>query len=227
VTSRLVDHQILLYKLKLYHFSETSLKLFHSYLSNRTQTVKLGNLQSEFLPVKSGVPQGSILGPLLFLIYINDISFQCPDLNIDLYADDSTIYQADFILDTIQRKLQLNINSIDDWCKLNNMAINPTKTTCMTIGTTFKLKNADSLHLTIDSQTLKNVSNQKILGVCVDNTLNWHTQINNVCKKLNNKIALLKNIIYYLTDDMKKNVLQCIHFANNGLRLCNLGTSKQ
>ena len=199
----LVDHQILLYKLRLHHFSERTLQLFRSYLSNRRQMVTVGNLQSELLSVTSGVPQGSILGPLLFLIYINDLPLQCHDMNIDLYADDSTLHQSDFHLGTIQSKLQQNLNYIFNWCKLNNMAINPTKTTCMLIGTPYKLKHTGNLCLTIDSQNLNNVNNQKILGIYIDNTLRWHTQIDYVCRKLNNKIALLKNIIYYLTDDMK------------------------
>ena len=149
-------------------------------------------MQSDTLPVTSGVPQGSILGPLLFLIYINDISFQGPELNIDLYADDSTMYESDFQLYAVQRKLQKNLNHIINWCRINNMSLNPLKTTCMVIGSPYKLKNTDSLQLTINDQLLHNVTTQKILGIYVDNTLNWHVQVDYVCRKLNNKIALLK-----------------------------------
>ena len=116
------------------------MKLFSSYLSDRSQLVKLGNTQSKALPVVSGVPQGSILDPLLFLVYINDISFQSQDLNIDLYADDSTMYESGYQLSEVQNKLQNNINYIVDWCKINNMSLNPIKTTCMIIGSSNKLK---------------------------------------------------------------------------------------
>jgi len=199
----LVDHQILLYKLRLYHFSEKSLKLFSSYLSDRSQLVKLGNTQSEALPVVSGVPQGSILGPLLFLVYINDISFQSQDLNIDLYADDSTMYESGYQLSEVQNKLQNNINYIVDWCKINNMSLNPIKTTCMIIGSSNKLKQTSNLFLTMNDQIVSNVLTQKILGIYVDNTLSWQPQIDYVCKRINNRISLLKHILYYLTDNMK------------------------
>ena len=108
----LVDHEILIYKLKLYHFSNNSSQLFESYVSNRRQMVKVGNVQSDMLTVKSGVPQGSILGPLLFLLYINDITFTCQEINLDVYADDSTLYESGFDLVEIHNKLQSNLNCI-------------------------------------------------------------------------------------------------------------------
>ena len=137
------------------------------------------------------------------MIYINDISYTDSEINIDLFADDSTMYESGFKLCTIQDKLQRNINCIVEWCNINNMALNPTKTTCMLLGSSYKLKSSGSLHLTIDNQTIRNVTTQKILGVYVDNMINWRDQINYVCKDLNKKIALLKHITYYLTDDMK------------------------
>ena len=75
-----------------------------SYLRNRHQVVKVGNMQSDMLKIKSGVPQGSILGPLLFLLYVNDIAFACDDVSIDLYADDSTLYESGLQLSYIQNK---------------------------------------------------------------------------------------------------------------------------
>ena len=199
----LVDHKILLYKLKLYHFSPKSISLFTSYLSKRKQQVKVGNVKSEFMEIKSGVPQGSILGPLLFLIYINNIAYLCPDLNIDLYADDSTLFKSDTELSRVESHLQSNLNCISEWCTYNNMALHPQKTKCMVIGSKQKLRGDNHLTLKVNDCILENVNSQKVLGVFIDCNLSWHTHIDFVCKNLNNKISLLKHILYYLTDDMK------------------------
>ena len=179
----LVDHHILIHKLKLYHFSEKTVKLFESYLSNRRQMVKVGNIKSVMLTVKSGVPQGSILGPLLFLLYINDVTLSCQELNIDLYADDSTLYESGFELYKIQNKLQSNLNCIIDWCVINNMSLHPMKTKCMLIGSSHKLKNTNMLNLSINDTIVENVTVQKMLGVYIDNNLTWHVHIDYVCNK--------------------------------------------
>lgn len=200
----LVDHEILIHKLKLYHFSDRSINLFKSYLTNRKQSVIINNIYSEKLSMQSGVPQGSILGPLLFLIYINDICYSCENLNIDLYADDSTIFESDFKLLTIQRKLQNNINQILKWCTLNNMALHPNKTKCMILGSKQRVKSIEELSLQINDTFIENVIVQKILGVFIDNTLSWQTHIDFVCRRVNTKITLLKRIIYYIDEDTKK-----------------------
>ena len=201
----LVDHEILLHKLHLYHFSSKSIKLFSSYLSNRMQVIKVGNSISSTLKVTSGVPQGSILGPLLFLLYINDISYNITSGKIDLYADDSTLHESDKDLIILQNKLQINLDKIHRWCKVNNMSLHPTKSKCMIISTKNKFSQNKNLklHLTIDNLCLENVTVQKVLGVFIDNTLTWNIQLSKISAKINTKIALLKRIIHYLTDDMK------------------------
>jgi len=93
----LVDHDILLQKMKMYNFSESTIKFFKSYLSNRTQIVKDGEFESSSRTVLTGVSQGSILGPILFLIYINDIYMKLTkSSSLDMYADDSTLYSSGF-----------------------------------------------------------------------------------------------------------------------------------
>ena len=153
--------------------------------------------------MKSGVPQGSILGPLLFILYINDIATSCDTINIDLYADDSTLFESGYITSEIQSSLQNKLNAVEKWCSHNNMSIHPNKTKCMLIGTRSKIKSAGKLTLNINGITLDNVIVQKLLGVFIDNTLNWQAQIDYVCKKINAKISLLKHIIFYIDNDMK------------------------
>ena len=178
--------------------------MFRSYLSNRLQLVKVGNIQSDILQINSRVPQGSILGPLLFLIYINDIAFSYPDLNIDLYADDSTLFQSGFDISNIEEKLQSDLDNISHWCTNNNMSLHPQKSKCMLISSKHVKKFATrQLALKLNETNLENVTVQKVLGVFIDDTLGWHPHIDLVCKKLNAKIALFKHITYYLTPDMK------------------------
>ena len=199
----LVDHEILLHKLKLYHSSSNSIKLIRSYLTNRHQIVKVCNMQSSRRSIMSGVPQGSILGPILFLIYINDLSFDIQDSMVDLYADDSTLYSKDTSTQLIECKLQNNLNMVTDWCMKNNMAINPQKTKCMLIGSKAKLRNAKELNITVNNILIQNVTSHKLLGVIIDSSLTWNLQVESVCKKANSKIALLKRINYFLNEHMR------------------------
>ena len=142
-------------KLKLYHFSETSITLFESYLSNRKQLVKFGNTVSNVLPVISGVPEGSILGPLLFLLYANEIPCCVEHKNIDMYADDTTLYACETTVESIQSKLQADLKNVNDWCTRYNMVINPTKSTCMVIKSKKKYC-AELLHK-INNTLIQNV----------------------------------------------------------------------
>lgn len=199
----LVDHEILLHKLELYHFSPKTVKFFASYLSNRTQLIKDNNIQSHDLPIKTGVPQGSILGPLLFLLYINDITSVSNTGHTDMYADDTTLYESSLNLQLVEHNLQERLCSVENWCKVNNMALHPAKTKCMIIASKPKLKKAVPLNLSLNDIAIENVSTHTVLGVDVDNALTWKTHINKVRKRLNSKIALLQRISYALNHDMK------------------------
>jgi hypothetical protein len=104
---------------------------------NRTQQVQIGNALSDKCPVKYGVPQGSILGPLLFILYINDLPLSISNCNTDMYADDSTIHISGKNISDIQTKVQEDLNRIELWCKDNMFinCINCNKTKCITVRT--------------------------------------------------------------------------------------------
>ena len=131
----LVDHTLLLKKLKHYRLSGDTLLWFSSYLLNRKQKVSLHNNISEANCIVNGVPQGSILGPLLFLMFINDLPLHTDMVNTDLYADDTTLYDIGNSHQTIESNLQTALDSLANWCKCNGMLINTTKTKVMLITT--------------------------------------------------------------------------------------------
>ena len=135
-----VDHEILMKKLKLYKLSETSLSWFSSYLSERKQAVYNGQDHSEFIQIKSGVPQGSILGPTLFLLFLNDLPLFTKFCFCDFYADDATFHTHSDNLETIEHSLQTDGNIAKTWGKENKMHIYYVKTTCMIAGTTHTLR---------------------------------------------------------------------------------------
>ena len=160
----LVDHEILLYKLKLHHFTDKACELFNSYLNGRFQVIKNGPVVSEMQPLSSGVPQGSILGPILFLLYVNDLPLNLQS-NIDMYADDATLYKSSKSLSEINELLQNYLSKIDTWSKDNNMILNPKKTTCMIIGSKKRLKNKPELQLKVLNNKIGSVSVQRVLGL--------------------------------------------------------------
>ena len=195
----LVDHSILLSKMELYKLNQNSIKFFKSYLSNRQQSVFLNNTQSNHAAVKHGVPQGSILGPLLFLLFINDLPLHT-HIMTDLYADDATLYEATKSKEQIERKLQSAICDLSVWCKQNGMLINTDKTKAMLITTPQKrCRIDDNLQITLNGIQLSNVLNEKVLGVQIDNNLSWREHISKIVKKMSTNIWLLSKIKNYLS----------------------------
>jgi hypothetical protein len=126
----LVNHNILREKLKIYQFDKNTLNWFTSYLSDRSQKVQIGTNISESEIISAGVPQGSILGPLLFLLFINDLPLILNHTKSDLFADDLSLSISAPNKSEIQTKCQLSLNQVNTWSKQNKMCVNEKKTMC-------------------------------------------------------------------------------------------------
>ena len=119
-----VNHTILIKKLEYYGIRGIAKDWFCSYLSNRKQLVSIGNVTSDLKPITCGVPQGSVLGPLLFLLYINDFSKSAPDLDFHLFADDSNLFCSHKSLQCLEAKVNVELNNVNNWLCVNKLSLN-------------------------------------------------------------------------------------------------------
>lgn len=176
-----VSHNILITKLAYYGLNKISLKILESYLLERKQVTYFKNNCSNCVDIRHGVPQGSLLGPLLFLIYINDISSAVDDLKIILYADDTTFSDADVDYDVLTERVRVNIAKYNDWFTSNILMLNNTKT----VNITFSLR---------QQINTSNPEEVKFLGVYLDPALTFDNHISHMANKLSKDIFVLKNL---------------------------------
>ena len=203
----LVNHDTLLRKIKLYTNNENTTALISSFLDNRMQRVLLNGKLSNPGILNTGVPQGSILGPLLFCLYINDLplAISNPAVSCYLFADDGTLSSANTSVDKLQQVLQIEMDNVSAWSKANRMIIHPDKTKSMVITSRQKHQLSDlRLQLHVDSNKIQSVDNHKVLGVIVDKELRWEQHIHSICNKVSRNLYLLFKLKPYLdTESMK------------------------
>ena len=192
-----VDHDLLLQKLAAYKFSTTSQNWIQLYLTNRKKCIVNQNIRSSLQIVKSGVPQGSVLGPVLFLLFVNDLPLFIKEVYLDLYADDATVHASGKKQNVIELKLQTGTDDFKNWCLSNHMFIHIGKTSLMTAGSRQTVGNI-SMEIFIDREIIKEVENQKLPGVIIDKTLSWDKQIDAVCLNVTRRITLMKLLSKYL-----------------------------
>ena len=184
-----VDHDILLNKLYNYGIRGIALEWFKSYMSNRYQIVKYNHYESEARKILCGVPQGSILGPLLFLIYINDLPLVSSLFMPILFGDDTNLFCTNAKLDILVNEINVELNKIYTWVRVNKLSLNIEKTNFMLFTPKGFSRNMDCI--SIDSHKIEEVKQTKFLGVILDNKLNWHAHCEYICGKISKGIGII------------------------------------
>ena len=210
-----IDHNILLYKLSFYGIRGKALEWFRSYLSDRKQFVFLNGVKSSMQPVTCGVPQGSLLGPLLFLLYINDFPQSSKILSFILFADDSSVFYSDKNPRKLLQTINSELISVNDWIIANRLSLNLVKTNYMLFSNTLA-----SLpdNIIFNDIQITEVLSTKFLGLHIDNKLNWKDHISYLCKLLSRNTGIINS----LKSIFPKNVL-CMLYSTLILPYINYG----
>ena len=203
-----VDHKILLHKLSHYGIRGVANDWFRSYLTNRKQYVEINGHNSNELTLEYGVPQGSVLGPLLFLVYINDLHMAVKYSIVTHFADDTNLVISNSSPKKLQKQLNLDLKNLSNWLKANKISLNASKSELLIFRHPNKVINFD-FKIKIDGKKIIPSTFVKYLGIYIDCHLNWSVHANILSTKLSRAIGMLSKIRHYVSADL----LRTIYFS--------------
>ena len=186
-----IDHDILLRKLNLLGVRGVANKWFESYLSNRQQFVEIDHNRSAPLQISCGVPQGSILGPLLFILYVNDLVNVTRECNVIMFADDTNLFFSNKNLTDLEKIINRELQNICQWFNLNKLSINVKKTNFILFGHN---KHTKSINICINDTKIDQTDKTKFLGVIINQTMTWSDHITVITHKVNKSIGILSRV---------------------------------
>ena len=199
-----LNHDILLEKLFAYGVRGTPHNLIKSYLENRKQCIDFLGYKSSLLPTKLGVPQGSILGPLLSILYFNDLLNMSKILKFILFADDTNLFYSNNDLEQLLNIVNHELNILSDWFKANRLSLNVKKTNFILFGNKSKKLGCKDINfeptLKVNDEKLMRVTETKFLGVIVDQNLNWRSHIDFIALKISRSLAILSKLKHLLSN---------------------------
>ena len=202
-----VDHSLLCGKLERYGVRDSELRWFVSYLAGRMQFCRVNGTDSRVNTVNIGVPQGSCLGLLLFLVYINDLPKVIENCTVAMYADDAVLYYRGASLDQLNETISKDLERLDNWLKGNKLSLNVVKTVSINILSRQKhQKILGELDLKIFGTTIKNVKETNYRSLQIDRHLTWKTHVDTISRKVSRALGVLKHAKKFLPQNILKNL---------------------
>lgn len=189
-----VNHNILLDKLMHYGINGVILSWFTSYLQSRKQYTLYNGINSKYLNITCGVPQGSILGPLLFLIYVNDLSYISSILNTIMFADDTNFFYSHSNVENLISTVNIELAKCSVWLNANRLSLNMDKTHFILFSSNKKYFPPFTEHVKINDAPIHNAQTTKFLGITLDKNLSWKTHISNISSKIAKNIGIINKI---------------------------------
>ena len=204
-----VNHNILIEKLEYYGIRGIAKNWFISYLNNRQQIVTINNSLSDIENISCGIPQGSVLGPILFLLYINDFYLCSEMFQFHLFADDANLFYKHKDLNSLETNVNNELQKVQNWLCANKLSLNVDKSNFVIFHPPQK-KMKSNVQICINDKPLKHEQCIKYLGILIDSNLSWKPQIENIIKKVRRGVGIICKIRYFVDISILKTLYYAI-----------------